>query len=46
MAEDRSMSVGSMLLGKTIPLMNAELVLYNTFNTVKARLEQQRSKGM
>lgn len=46
MAEDRSMSVGSMLLGQTIPIMQAELILYNTFNTVKARLEQQRSKGL
>lgn len=46
MAEDRSNSVGSMLLGQTIPLMQAELILYNTFNRVKARLEQQQSKGI
>jgi hypothetical protein len=45
MAESRSMSVGSMLVGTPIPLYNTELVLYNTYKIVRARLEQQSSKG-
>ena len=35
-----------MLLGITIPLYQAELVLYNTYKLVRARLEQQQSKGI
>lgn len=46
LAESRSMSVGCMLLGQTIPLYQTELVLYNTYKLVRARLEQQSSKGI
>lgn len=46
MAEERSKSVGEILLGTVIPLYQAELVLYNTYKTAMARLEQQNQKGI
>lgn len=46
MAEERACSVASILLGLTIPLTSAEFELYKTYQLVKARLEQQQSKGI
>ena len=46
LAEERSMSVATLLLGKAVPLSNAEFVLYQTYKIAMARLEQQREKGI
>lgn len=46
MAKERSKSVAAILLGLDIPLSNAELVAYNTYQIATARLEQQQSKGI
>lgn len=46
LAEERSTSVATILLGKTIPLSNAEFQLYKTYKIALARLEQQQEKGI
>lgn len=45
LAEERSMSVGTLLNGVTSPLYNMEFEVYNQYNLVKARLEQQSRKS-
>lgn len=46
LAENRKTTVGSILLGLTIPLYQSEFELYKTCKIVKARLEQQANKGI
>lgn len=46
LAEERSMSVATILLGYSIPITQAEFVLYQTYKIAMARLEQQREKGI
>jgi len=46
LAEERSMSVATILLGYSIPITQAEFTLYQTYKIAMARLEQQREKGI
>jgi hypothetical protein len=46
LAEERKTTVGILLLGQTIPLYNAELELYKTYQTALARFKWQQDKGI
>lgn len=44
LAEERSCNVGTLLNGFVTPLTSMEFEIYNQYNLVKARLEQQARK--
>lgn len=44
LAEERNSNVGTLLNGYATPLMSIEFEIYNQYNLVKARLEQQARK--